>query len=116
MVISQGDIFWIDLREPKGSEPGFRRPCVVIQNDLLNHSKLQTAVICLLTTNLRQAGISINVQLAKGTANLPRTSVATVTQILTVDKADLFDKIGTLPRIEIQKILSGIVAVIEPDY
>lgn len=76
MTIKQGDIFWIDLDDPKGSERGFRHPHVVIQNDVFNKSRINTVVVCALTSNLKLAEAPGNVLLKKGDANLPKDSVA----------------------------------------
>ena len=72
MVIAQGDIYWINLEEPAGSEPGFRHPHVVIQNNLFNRSRIDTVVVCLLTSNLRLAKAPGNVLLEKGEGNLAK--------------------------------------------
>lgn len=96
MVIRQGDIFWVDMGEPSGSEPGYRHPHVVIQNNLFNQSRISTVVVCVLTSNIRRAGSPGNVLLEKGEADLPKRSVVNVSQIYTVDRADLLEKIGSL--------------------
>ena len=94
MVINQGDVFWIDLGEPSGSAPGYRHPHVIIQNNLFNRSRINTVVVCALTSNLKRAEAPGNVLLAKGESNLPKRSVVNVSQIFTVDKSDLVEKIG----------------------
>jgi len=114
MVIRQGDVFWVDLGEPSGSEPGFRHPHVVIQNNVFNRSRINTVVVCVLTSNLRRAQAPGNVLLEKGEANLTKQSVVNVSQIFTVDKRDLDEKIGTLSRQRIRQILDGISLVIDP--
>jgi mRNA interferase MazF len=114
MVIDQGDIYWVDLGEPSGSEPGYRHPHVVIQNNVFNRSRINTVVVCALTSNLRRAEAPGNVPLEKGEANLPRQSVVNVSQIYTVDKGDLVEKIGRLSRRRIRQILDGVMLVIEP--
>ncbi len=114
MVISQGDVFWIELEEPSGSEPGYRHPHVVIQNNVFNQSRINTVVVCALTSNLRRAKAPGNVLLEKGEANLPKQSVVNVSQIFTVDKRDLDAKIGTLSRRRVRQILDSICLVIEP--
>ncbi len=96
MVILQGDVFWFDLGRPLGSEPGFRRPYVVVQNDVFNASRIQTTVLCAITSNLDRAKAPGNVLLRKGEANLIRASVVNVSQVVTADKSSLRDKIGTL--------------------
>jgi mRNA interferase MazF len=114
MVIQQGDIFWVQLEEPKGSEPGYRHPYVIIQNDVFNASRINTTIGIALTSNLSRADIPGNVRLKKGEANLPKASVVNVTQILTIDKSDLKEKIGRLSRASIQEILDGLRLVTEP--
>jgi mRNA interferase MazF len=114
MVINQGDVFWIDLGEPSGSEPGYRHPHIVIQNNVFNQSRINTVVVCVLTSNLGLARAPGNVLLEKGEANLPKQSVVNVSQIFTVDKRDLDEKIGMLSRRRVHQILDGIRLVIEP--
>ena len=114
MVIRQGDVFWVDAGEPVGSSPGFRRPYVVIQNNVFNASRIGTVLVCALTTNLRRADAPGNVLLQEGEANLPRASVANVSQILTVDKATLVERIGELSERRVREILAGVCLAIEP--
>lgn len=114
MVINQGDVVWIDLGEPSGSEPGYRRPYVVIQNNVFNYSRISTVVVCALTSNLRRAQAPGNVLLDKGEANLPKQSVVNISQIFTVDKRDLGEKIGTLSRQRVRQILDGLRLLTEP--
>ncbi len=114
MVIKQGDIYWVDLGEPSGSEPGYRHPHIVIQNNLFNSSKINTVVMCSLTSNLKRGLSPGNVVLKKGEANLSQKSVVNITQIYTVDKNDLCEKIGQVNSERIQEILSGFQLLIEP--
>jgi mRNA interferase MazF len=114
MVINQGDIFWVDLGEPTGSEPAFRHPHVVVQNNIFNKSRINTVVICSLTSNLRRAESPGNVLLEKGEANLSKSSVINVTQIFTVDKRDLIEKIGSLSDKRLAQVLEGIELLITP--
>lgn len=114
MVINQGDVFWIDLEEPKGSEPGYRHPHVVVQNNLFNRSKIGTVVVCALTSNLKRANAPGNVLLEKKEANLPKQSVVNVSQIFTVDKSQVGDYIGALSPRRVQQILDGIKLIMEP--
>jgi len=72
MVINQGDVFWIEFNEPSGSEPGYRHPHVVIQNNLFNRSRVNTVLVCTLTSNLKRSDAPGNVTLNKGEANLPK--------------------------------------------
>ncbi len=114
MVINQGDVFWVDLGLPIGSSPGFRHPYVVIQNNAFNHSRISTVVICAVTSNLRHATARGNVALKVGEANLKKESVVLVPQLLTVDKSQLDEYIGSLSAQRIRQILDGIGLVIEP--
>jgi len=114
MVIVQGDVFWVDLGEASGSQPGYRHPHVVVQNNIFNRSRLNTVVVCALTSNLKRAEAPGNVLLEKGEANLSKRSVVNVTQIFTVDKADLVEKIGGLSRERVKQILDGILLLMEP--
>lgn len=112
--MEQGEIYWIDLGETDRSEPGYRHPHIVIQNDLFNASRINTVVVCSLTSNLRRALSPGNVTLHKGEANLPKKSVVNVTQIYTVNKSDLTEKIGKVSKVRIDEILSGIRLLTEP--
>lgn len=114
MVINQGDIFWIDFNPPDGSEPGFRHPHLVIQNNLFNRSRINTVVVCTLTSNMKRAGAPGNIVLSKGEANLPKKSVVNITQIFTVNKSDLSEKIGTLSKKRVFQVLQGIRLLTEP--
>ena len=112
--VRQGDLFWVDFGDPGGSEPGYKHPCVVIQNDVFNQSKINTAVVCLISSNLRLAKAPGNVYLRKGRGRISEDSVVNVSQIVTLDKSLLENRIGTLPRSTIEKIVDGIKLVIEP--
>lgn len=114
MTIRQGEVYWIDVGEPAGSESGYRRPYVVIQNDVLNLSRIQIVVVCAVTSNARRAAIPGNVALLEGEANLSRPSVVNVTQIYTVDKSDLTQRIGALAPERVRQILDGVSLVLEP--
>ena len=114
MEIRQGDIFWVDANQPVGSAPGFTRPFVVIQNNLFNRGKINTVLVCALTTNLSRENVPSNVRLYKNEANLPKSSVVIVSQMLTIDKSDLREKIGTLSKRRVDEILDGIKLLTEP--
>ncbi len=114
MKIIQGDIFWVALGPPKGSEPGFCHPFVVIQNNVFNASRINTVVACALTTNLRWSQAPGNVTLDKGEANLVKKSVVNISQIVTINKSDLKEKIGSLSSKKIEKIIEGMKLLIEP--
>jgi mRNA interferase MazF len=114
LTVEHGDIFWVDLGIPKGSEPGYKHPHVVIQNNVFNQSRIDTVVVCSLTSNLKRATAPGNVLLKKGEGNLPKDSVVNVSQIITVNKSDLIEKIGSLSQARIRQIIEGIKLVIEP--
>ncbi len=114
MVINQGDIFWVDLGDPSGSAPGLRHPHIVIQNNIFNYSRINTAVVCALTSNLKRAKAPGNVLLSKGEANLKKDSVVNISQIITVDKSDLIEKTGSLSSARIRQIIKGVKLLIEP--
>jgi mRNA interferase MazF len=112
--IRQGDVFWVDLGEPGGSGPGFRHPYVVLQNNVFNTSRLNTVVLCVLTSNLERAKAPGNILLRKGEGNLPKDSVVNITQVVTVDKSDLVEKIGSLSPNRINLIVEGVKLLLEP--
>jgi mRNA interferase MazF len=114
MVIAQGDVFWLDMGAPHGSGPGFRRPHVIIQNDVFNASRIQTTILCAVTSNLARARAPGNLLLQKGEANLSRPSVVNVSQIVTVDKSILKEKIGTLSQERVRQIVAGLHLVFGP--
>ena len=114
MVIKQGDIYWIELEEPSGSEPGYAHPHVVIQNNVFNQSRINTVIVCALTSNMKLANAPGNVLLEAGEANLPKQSVVIVSQIFTVDKTQLREYIGSLAKRRINQILAGIQLLTEP--
>ena len=102
----QGDIYWVRFGHSGDSGPSGKRPAVVIQNDLLNRSNLNTTIVALITSNLKLAGVPGNVLLKKGIANLPKSSVVVVSQMATVDKSRLLEKMGTLPIKLVEEIVN----------
>ncbi len=113
MVIKQGEIYWVDLGEPTGSEPAYRHPHIVVQNNLFNASQINTVVVCALTSNLIRAGSPGNVLLKKGEANLPKKSVVNISQVYTVNKSDLIEKIGSVSSNKMDQIIDGMTLLIE---
>lgn len=114
MVINQGDIYWIELDEPESSEPGYKHPHVIVQNNLFNRSQIRTVVVCPLTTNLKRANAPGNVLLDKKESNLSKQSVVNVSQVFTVDKSQLDEYVGSLSPKRITEILNGIKLVLDP--
>lgn len=94
--IRQGQVYWLDFGPAAGSAPAERHPCVVVQNDVFNRSAIATSVVCLITSNLSRANAPGNVLLKKGEANLPKASVVNISQLFTVDKAELVECTGNL--------------------
>ncbi|MDC3957091.1 type II toxin-antitoxin system PemK/MazF family toxin [Polyangium jinanense] len=107
-TIHRGDLFWIEPDESRGSVPGFAHPHVVVQDDVFNHSRIHTVVVCALTSNLHRANEPGNVLLDVGEGNLPKQSVVVVSQISSVEKARLGERIGALSDERVEQILSGL--------
>ena len=99
MVVRRGDIWWASLPEPTGSEPGYRRPVVIVQADAYNRSRLATVVGVILTSNLSLAQAPGNVLLRRQITGLPRDSVANVSQIVTLDKSFLTERWTASPAL-----------------
>ncbi|NOT57488.1 MAG: type II toxin-antitoxin system PemK/MazF family toxin [Deltaproteobacteria bacterium] len=114
MVVHQGDVYWVSF-SGRGSEPWGRRPALVLQHDRLNRSQLNTVVVVAITSNLRYAALPGNVRLRKGDGNLPKPCVVNVTQIQTLDRAYLQEKIGTLSPRLLRQVWEGIRLVLEVD-
>jgi mRNA interferase MazF len=93
----RGEIWWANLPEPVGSEPGYNRPVLVIQDDTFNQSKIDTVIVVIITSNLNLAAAPGNVLLPRAASGLAKDSVINVSQILTLDKKFLVDRIGSLP-------------------
>ena len=111
-MISQGEVWWADLPDPSGSEPGYRRPVVVVQGDPFNRSSIATVVSVPITSTLRWAGAPGNVRLSARATGLPRDSVANVSQIVTLDKVLLTERVGKLSHAKVDLVLSGIDIVL----
>ena len=108
MVISRGEVWWASLPPPTGSGPGFRRPVVVVQGEALNRSHLATVICVPLTSNLRWADAPGNVLLSGANTGLPKDSVANVSQIVTLDKTLLTERVGKLSASKLELVLTGI--------
>ena len=107
-MIAQGEVWWADLAQPSGSEPRFRRPVVVVQGDAFNRSRIATVVCVALTSNLRWAEAPGNVRLGARLTGLPKDSVANVSQIVTLDRGALTERVGALPAKKLELVLLGI--------
>ena len=113
MVVGQGEVWWADLAEPRGSEPGFRRPVVVIQGDAINRSRIGTILCVVLTGNVRWADAPGNVLLSAKATGLANDSVANVSQIVTLDRDAFLERMGKLVRAKLELIFSGIDIVLD---
>lgn len=111
-MIAQGEVWWADLADPIGSEPGFRRPVVVVQGDAFNASSLRTVVCVVLTSNVRWADAPGNVLLAARGTGLTRPSVANVSQLVALDRAALTERVGRVSASSLELILAGIDVVL----
>lgn len=112
MVIRKGSIYRVDFSPGKGSEPRRRRPGLVVQNDLLNDSKLNTVVVLAITSTMKFGELPGNVVLNKGEANMPEKCVINVTQIKSVDKTSLREKIGSLSKKKMDAVCAGLNLVL----
>lgn len=107
MVIKRGDLWWTSLPEPAGFGPGYRRPVVVIQADPFNASRINTIIAVVITSNLRLANASGNIFLSAKSTGLPKDSVANVSQVVTLDKSFLIERVGGLTSGQMQRLEEG---------
>ncbi|MEI8133171.1 MAG: type II toxin-antitoxin system PemK/MazF family toxin [Leptolinea sp.] len=107
MKINQGDIYWVQLKEPDKVDLGIAHPYVVVQENIFNHSRINTVVVCALTTNTKQAKSPGNVLLELGEANLLKQSIVVVSKISVVKKTQLGEYVGSLSVKRIDQILAG---------
>jgi len=106
-------VWWADLGSPRGSAPALRRPVIVVSADFVNRSAIRTVSVVGLTSNVRWAGAPGNVLIAAGMAGLSQQSVANVTQLQTIERSDLDDKLGKLPRQVMRDIDAGLRRVLD---
>ena len=111
-MIAQGEVWWADLGDPAGSEPGYRRPVVVVQGDAFNASSLRTVVCVVLTSNTGWAEAPGNVLLTAKATGLPKASVANVSQLVTLDRTALTERTGRLSASNLELVLAGIDVVL----
>ena len=104
----RGDIWWVDLGVPFGSEPGFKRPVVLIQDDSFNKSNIQTVIVASITTNLKLADAPGNIYIEPEESGLPKNGVINISQISTIDKQRLIEKVSRLPPSTIHEIDFGL--------
>jgi mRNA interferase MazF len=112
VVIEQGEIWWADLGDPIGSAPGYRRPVLVVQSDAFNHSRIGTVVCVPLTSNLKWARTPGNVVLKAAETGLDRDSVANSSGIVALDRDQLTEKAGKVPRRRLEQVFAGVDVVL----
>ena len=113
MVVQRREVWWAELDEPRGSEPGFRRPVLVVQADAFNRSKLRTVLCVVLTSNARLLDAPGNVLLPVAATGLPKESVANVTQVVTLDEDYLTERAGRVPPKLMAHVDAGLRLVLD---
>jgi len=106
--IYRGDLFWITPDDSQGAIPAIHHPHVVVQDDVFNHSRISTVIVCALTSNLARANEPGNVLLEQGEGNLSKLSVVVVSQVSSVDKSRLGERIGVLSQERVDQVLAGL--------
>lgn len=107
-MIRRGQVWWVEFGEPRGSEPGYRHPALILQRDEVNASRLATVVVCVLTSNKVLADAPGNTLLPKRFTGLRKDSVANASQLATVNKADLRTLAGTVPQQLLGRVSEGV--------
>ena len=110
--MKRGEIWWADLPEPSGSEPGFRRPVLILQSNDFNRSRINTVVAAAITSNTKLAMAPGNVLLSRRSVNLGRESVVNVSQIVTLDKTVLSERVGRLQPVKLREVEAGVRLVL----
>lgn len=107
-MVARGEIWWVDFGDPLGSEPGYRRPALVVSSDRFNRSRIATAIVTAVTSNLRLAAAPGHVEVKNGEAGLPRDCVVNVSQTMVIDRVRLVEPVGTLPLHLMRKVDDGL--------
>jgi mRNA interferase MazF len=110
--MQRGEIWWVSLSRPEDSEPGYRRPVLIVQSDVFNRSKIRTVLVAVLTSNTRLAKAPGNVLLRQRQSGLPKPSVVNVSQIITLDKSRLTDRVNKIGQKEMQFVEEGMRLVL----
>lgn len=113
MVVERGEVWWADLGEPDGSEPGYRRPVIIVQSDAFNRSRLRTVIAVVLMGNLRLLEAPGNVLIPAKASGLPKASVANVSQLVTLDRDFLLERAGRLRGQPMKDLESGLRLVLD---
>jgi mRNA interferase MazF len=112
MVMQRGEVWWTSLPDAIGSSPGYRRPVVIVQADSFNRSRINTVIAVALTSNLKLAAAPGNVRLSARSTGLPKDSVANISQVITLDKSLLTERVGQLPASKMRQIDEGLRLVL----
>jgi mRNA interferase MazF len=115
LVIRQGEVYWLHFGAPEGSEPAGRRPALVVQHDRFNRSAISTTVVAAVTSNLRLVAMPGNVRLRRGEAGLLVPSVVNISQVRTIDRSRLSDRVGSLGPARLLEVLRGIALLFGTD-
>jgi len=106
--MKRGEVWWAELPDPTASEPGFRRPVLILQSNLFNRSRIKTVLVAAITSNMKLAAAPGNVSLSKRSANLGRESVVNISQIVTLDKSFLRERVGKLQDPKLREVEEGV--------
>src|SRR5713101_8108202 len=112
LVIRQGEVYWLHFGASEGSAPAGRRPALVVQHDRFNRSTISTTVVAAITSNLRLGAMPGNVRLRRGEAGLPHASVVNVSQIRTIDRTRLVDRVGVMGADKICDVINGLALLL----
>jgi mRNA interferase MazF len=110
--MKRGEVWWASLPEPTGSGPGLRRPVLVVQANPFNESRIATVIVAVVTSNMALAEAPGNVRLVKSESGLPKPSVVNVSQLLTIDRTLLTERVRSLPGTALQKVNEGLRLVL----
>ena len=114
-MIRQGEVYWLHFGAAEGSAPAGRRPALVVQHDRFNRSAISTTVVAAITSNLRLAAMPGNVRLRRGEAGLPRASVVNVSQLRTIDRTSLVERVGAIGAGKMRDVLEGLALLLGTD-
>jgi mRNA interferase MazF len=110
--MKRGEVWWADLPEPTASEPGFRRPVLILQSNDFSRSRINTVIAAAITSNLKLANAPGNVVLSKRSVNLGKESVVNISQIITLDKSFLSERVGSLQPAKLREVEEGVRLVL----
>ncbi len=112
-MIRRGEVWWASLPRPNASEPGFRRPVLIVQADPFNRSRLRTVIVAMLTSNLRLAEAPGNVLISSDESGLPKDSVVNISQVLSMDRSRLDERVGVVPPDKAESVNRGLRLILD---